>query len=419
MLEEAMNQTLTSPPVIRQGDVGGYVTMLQRRLIALEYYKGVADGVFGAQTEQAVRRFQHGYGLTVDGVVGAQTWAALDRAIASIYPGLPKTVQIVETAATVDLPVQGEALAARPTLRRGDRGSYVLNLQNLLIALGYYSGAADGIFGPLTEQAVRNFQSANGLTVDGIVGPQTWAALDNTSGGQPRPTLRMGDRGSQVTRLQVKLIDLGYLTGPADGIFGSQTDAAVRGFQRDKGLTVDGIVGVNTWNALDAAVVTPPGARPVLKEGDTGSDVTLLQEKLKIAGVFPGTVTGSFGPETTQAVQQFQRNNNLVPDGIVGPLTWEALMSQTTAPPPPPGPLPGGARPVLRQGDEGEWVEYLQRELKTLMYYTGAVNGIFGQSTAVAVKAFQDVNRLTPDGIVGRNTWFALDQLFPPTVNCD
>ena len=153
----------------------------------------------------------------------------------------------------------------RPTLRRGDRGDDVKDLQQLLIDAGYLRGKADGIFGSGTATAVRSFQRDNGLTADGVVGTSTWRALLGTSGSNTgtnngtddssgsttdRPTLRRGDRGDDVRDLQQLLIDAGYLTGNADGIYGSGTVDAVRSFQRGNGLTADGVAGPSTWEAL-------------------------------------------------------------------------------------------------------------------------------------------------------------------------
>ena len=138
-------------------------------------------------------------------------------------------------------------------LRIGDRGADVERLQVVLKELGISPGAADGIFGPFTGAAVRGFQIDAGLTADGLVGPATRVALDaryDPVTQQPDRILRLGDRGQDVTRLQELLLESGHDPGPADGIFGSRTDAAVNGFQKAAGLTVDGLVGPMTRAAL-------------------------------------------------------------------------------------------------------------------------------------------------------------------------
>jgi peptidoglycan LD-endopeptidase CwlK len=146
-------------------------------------------------------------------------------------------------------------------LRLGARGESVAQLQRDLSRLGYPL-TADGVFGPRTDAAVKRFQREHGLTADGIVGPKTRAALESAKNNAalPVPTARLqkGARGEQVKQLQNALVRLGFMsraamnTGP--GIFGPQTDEALRAFQRSKGLTADGIYGPQTRAALTAAL---------------------------------------------------------------------------------------------------------------------------------------------------------------------
>ena len=143
-----------------------------------------------------------------------------------------------------------------PTLQQGSTGPDVLRLQTLLRAHECYMGALDGIFGPVTHQAVIVFQTYACITVDGIVGVQTWTALGvhcqvPPPPTQPCPTLRQGSTGPDVVRLQTLLKQHGfYMDGAVDGIFGPKTHQAVLAFQRSAGISVDGIVGVQTWTAL-------------------------------------------------------------------------------------------------------------------------------------------------------------------------
>lgn len=141
-------------------------------------------------------------------------------------------------------------------LKIGSRGPQVADLQKRLKALGYYSGNIDGIFGPITEQAVKKFQAAAGITVDGIVGPQTMAALVVMEARKRNeyPVLRQGSTGQYVIILQKKLKEHGFDPGPIDGIFGAKTLAAVKAFQKAKRLIVDGIVGPQTWAALEGVM---------------------------------------------------------------------------------------------------------------------------------------------------------------------
>ena len=133
-----------------------------------------------------------------------------------------------------------------PTLRNGSNGNFVYLLQYMLTQNGY-NIVVDGSFGPNTLNAVTAFQTANGLTADGIVGPKTWQTLLVLP---PRPTVRQGDRGVYVRYLQQKLTSKLYPLGSADGIFGNGTRQAVVAFQQENNLAADGIVGPLTWDAV-------------------------------------------------------------------------------------------------------------------------------------------------------------------------
>ena len=135
-----------------------------------------------------------------------------------------------------------------PTIRTGSTGRFVRYLQFLLKINGYAVGNVDGIFGANTRSAVQAFQQANGLEPDGIVGRMTWYSLNNLT-PQAR-TLRKGSYGAEVKYLQQKLYSKLYNVGAIDGIFGSQTEQAVKEFQSENGLITDGIVGRDTWAAI-------------------------------------------------------------------------------------------------------------------------------------------------------------------------
>ena len=144
------------------------------------------------------------------------------------------------------------------TLRRGDSGSDVKQLQNDLKELNYFSATSTGYFGSITENAVEDFQQANDLSVDGIAGKLTLGeiedALENgeTAGtkGNTNITLKMGSTGSNVTDLQKALKEQGYMNVSPTGYYGSITRSAVIKYQSEHGLSVDGIAGPKTLTAL-------------------------------------------------------------------------------------------------------------------------------------------------------------------------
>lgn len=137
-----------------------------------------------------------------------------------------------------------------PTLSQGSTGTDVKRLQRLFVMMKTASvEAIDGIFGPRTKAVVIDFQQDNGLAADGIVGNQTWPKLPadpNT------PLLKRGASGDAVTGLQNGLRKFGGVgsetdPGAVDGEFGPKTEAAVKAYQTQLGLTVDGLVGDHTW----------------------------------------------------------------------------------------------------------------------------------------------------------------------------
>lgn len=135
------------------------------------------------------------------------------------------------------------------------------------------------------------------------------------------PLLRRGSDNNFVFLLQFILNQYGNnLT--VDGIFGSNTEKAVRTFQQNNGLSVDGIVGQNTWRTL---LNLPP--YPLLRRGNSGAYVTFLQQLLESYLISVGTIDGIFGSRTENAVKQFQQDNNLTVDGLVGNNTWNALVN--------------------------------------------------------------------------------------------
>ena len=147
---------------------------------------------------------------------------------------------------------------AEPVLQKGSTDPAVRDLQEALKALGQNPGPIDGVFGAQTEAAVRAFQQAKGMTVDGVVGTITWRNIDEAD--QSEPELRNGSAGLPVRRLQSRMSafqsqpDGGfpYVTGGVDGRFGPKTEAAVKVLQQAYGITVDGVVGHQTWQIVDS-----------------------------------------------------------------------------------------------------------------------------------------------------------------------
>lgn len=134
-------------------------------------------------------------------------------------------------------------MADHPTIKKGSRGDVVRLAQKRLVMRFYEPGPIDSLFGAKTEKAVKWYQGDRLLLNDGIVGPKTWARLDPA-------TVNNGDHGEAVKLAQQLLTEFGYDPGPIDSDFGPRTEKALKQFQTDFGLTVDGIVGPKTWAML-------------------------------------------------------------------------------------------------------------------------------------------------------------------------
>ena len=415
-----------TPKSMRLGFQGDAVRTVQRKLRELGYYTGSIDGDFGKETEKAVKAFQKANGLSADGKVGEQTLKKMNDKNA-------KTAKQANATKKPNATAKPKATAT-PNLQRdyylklGVTGSKVETLQRRLIELGWLSGKVNGKFDEATEAAVIAFQErTKGIWADGIAGPETLRALYSSGAARTsRPaatnsaeTLQYGSEGADVTKLQKKLQDLGYLAGNADGKFGVATEAAVIAFQRNNNLTADGKAGTATQSKLYSGTANKSGGNAVkisgnnaggrdvtgiastgyetLQFGSEGEAVRKLQNRLASLGYKPGYTDGRFGAATEAAVMAYQANNSLTVDGKAGPATQRSLYGTSQS--------SNVGYSSLRPGDTGAAVKNMQYTLYELGYYDGAIDGIFGQTTSDAVRSFQIENSLKPvDGIAGNTT---------------
>lgn len=233
-----------SATTLARGSYGDDVRELQYALNQAGYFHGPFTGFFGSLTQAAVMNFQYDHALAVDGIAGHNTLSALQVSSAPVGGG---------------------------NLSYGMYGSEVTDLQYSLANAGYFNGPFTGYFGELTEAAVMALQRDYGLTVDGIVGPNTRAALAGAAtpaapqAATGSQTLRYGSTGPAVTQLQRDLASAGFYAGPFTQYYGNQTQRAVIDFQAAHGLAQDGIAGPTTQSTLAQVLAgTPPAiaARP-------------------------------------------------------------------------------------------------------------------------------------------------------------
>ena len=297
---------------LEKGSTGSDVKDLQTKLKKLGYYDAYVDGDYGDTTVAAVRAFQKKYNLTADGIAGKETLKKLDSAYKN-----------ANSAKDDD------------SLRMGDSGSAVKDLQTKLKKLGYYDGTVDSTFGSGTYAAVKAFQKKYNLTADGVAGSETLKKLDsaykNADSDKDDDSLRKGATGSAVKDLQTKLKKLGFYNAYVDGSYGDTTVAAVKAFQKKYNLTADGVAGSETLKKLDSAYKNADSNTSTdddsLRKGATGTAVKTLQTNLKKLGFYTAYVDGSFGSTTESAVKAFQKKYGLTADGVAGSATLKKIES--------------------------------------------------------------------------------------------
>ncbi len=374
------------------------IKSVQTMLKELGYYTGDITGNVGEKTKNAIKKFQGEYDLTKDGVAGPLTVAKLE----SVYNSKGGSSSTVTSSSASGL-------------KLGSTGAKVRDLQMDLTTLGYYWADITGNFGSKTEAAVKNFQEKNNLKADGVAGTKTINAIaaaiarkgGAASSSASGTTLKLNSQGTAVSNLQTDLKQLGYYYADITGNFGSKTEAAVKAFQKDKGLGDDGVAGSKTLNAIAAAIKNVGGSTSDsssgLKLGSTGDKVRDLQNDLTALGYYYGDVTGHYGSLTQTAVKKFQKAKGLVQDGVAGSTTINAI-SKALAGSGSSSSSSSSVGSALREGDSGTAVREMQEMLKKLGYYYGDITGSFGSLTKKAVRAFQDAQDLTVDGIAGVNT---------------
>ena len=243
-------------------DMGPDVKELQTHLAELGYYTGQITGRYGETTKSAVTAFQEDFGLEQSGQADSATQALL---FATLY---------------------------RP-LHVGSSGTDVTRLQTRLTILGYYTGKITGVYLDATADAVKAFQEKMGMTATGdadgdtqslvyssdarsrsgaaVVTPEPEKDTEIVDGNNPdaietvayKKRLAYGSSGKNVKLLQQRLTDLGYYEGPVSGNFQGNTRNAVKAFQTQNGLAVDGVVGKKTWDLLfNTASIVLPGDTP-------------------------------------------------------------------------------------------------------------------------------------------------------------
>ncbi|MEH2140477.1 peptidoglycan-binding domain-containing protein [Nostoc sp.] len=258
------------------------------------------------------------------------------------------------------------AVSSVMALEKGDQGPSVRNLQQKLKTAGFYQASVSQVYDVSTQEAVRRFQKAAGLPVDGIVGSSTLQKLESWQAKKPSTTTTQAKKATVVSTQQAKKP--------------SPTSSAT------------------------SSATTQRRNPNYLAKGDEGENVRVLQERLRVAGFYYGNATGIFGPITEESVKRFQDAYKLSVDGIAGPATLGKLPGVGIGDGEEAAPKKVVNRDKLRVGDRGEPVRVIQEQLIQAGYLEGEPNGYYGPYTADAVRRFQAANFLTASGVAGPTT---------------
>ncbi len=285
--------------VLKKGDTDELILTVQQSLMDLGYMDSdEPTDYFGSHTEEALTSFQRHNDLIPDGVLGEQTYALLIGGQAREY-----------------------------VMQEGDQGDDVKEVQDRLYELGFLDKSSrTATFGEKTAAAVRAFQSANKLKVDGRVGAKTLNAL--YSSDVVGNYYKSGDSDESIVAFQKKLVKLGYLSSDYEckGKMDGKTVSAIKTFQEANGLVRDGCLGPATMEQLNSK----DAVAYAMRLGMSGSDVKKAQQRLhKLGYIRSSQITGYYGESTEEAVKVFQKRNSLSQNGEINAKTLEKLNSDS------------------------------------------------------------------------------------------
>ena len=302
---------------------GEEIRALEERLHALGYLSAEADSVYDADTRQALEGLQQANGLIVTGQLDDDTRAVLeDGAVVSRQAYLQRFAQTYQDM---------------EPLQTGSVSNQVQTMQQRLIEYGYFAGNSDGVFGDATQMAVQRFQMVNGLPVTGVADGMTLMRLMadvpiSWQGYLSEMSCAQGDVGLNVYVLQKRLRVMGYFEGECTGSFGELTQKAVAAFQSDNGLEPTGSADASLWELIYSGSAVTRRRLDVLSLGDTGVNVTQIQQQLAALGYYAREAGGSFDRATETALRLFQMASGLSATGVADGDTLAALMSDAARP---------------------------------------------------------------------------------------
>jgi len=356
-----------------------------------------------------------------------------------------RTAQVAPLARTATTTSGGATDATEPAPADSYEPATVRRAETMLKRAGFSPGTVDGSYTQMTESALKEFQSAMGLTADGRITGVTMQKLVAVNQRMDKARreqsglIGRGQKHDNIEQVEKRLDRLGYDTGAVDGVFDGQTAEAVKAFkhdQREFGRSSDsGLIANNGRDVLarevkeishdpyrarvkpsderraaDRRVATAAGAANAdgttgIGRGDHGLEVGVVQKHLRAAGYDPQRVDGVFDDRTEGMVKEFQRKSGLPASGRVDVATWSKLQRATMETRSP-------TAPRQSEGERSAAVKHTEKLLREVGAKPGKVDGIYTEATQQAVDRFRRKHHLKGVGQgVGRGTLMALERV--------
>src|SRR5690625_2000773 len=351
---DKINSILSSP--YRQGERHKDVITLKENLTALGYGNMNINDLYGSFTETRVQQFQRDHGLVVNGIVDPVTEAKIN----SYFPDV---------------------------LKEGVRSPQVIELKRKLITLGFGGMNVNDLYGSFTAKRVRQLKEYYGIdTSDDIVDSKVFEQIDEIISC----SIKEGDRYSDVIELKEALVFLGYCGMNINDLYGSFTVTRVKQFQKDNGLTVNGLIDPVTRDLLESN-------RGIYYEGNRHPSIIEFKEKLTHLGFGNMNINNYYGSFTTTRVKQFQKYYGLKETGTGTPETLQKLDELYNT--------------HLQEGKRHSSVISFKQKLIKLGFGNMNVNETYGSFTAKRVRQFQEHYGLRVNGIGDDRTLAKIDEI--------
>src|SRR5690625_505170 len=351
---DKINSILSSP--YRQGERHKDVITLKENLTALGYGNMNINDLYGSFTETRVQQFQRDHGLVVNGIVDPVTEAKIN----SYFPDV---------------------------LKEGVRSPQVIELKRKLITLGFGGMNVNDLYGSFTAKRVRQLKEYYGIDPsDDIVDSKVFEQIDEIISS----SIKEGDRHSDVIELKEALVFLGYGGMNINDLYGSFTVTRVKQFQKDNGLTVNGLIDPVTRDLLESN-------RGIYYEGNRHPSIIEFKEKLTHLGFGNMNINNYYGSFTTTRVKQFQKYYGLKQTGTGTPETLQKLDELYNT--------------HLQEGKRHSSVISFKQKLIKLGFGNMNVNETYGSFTAKRVRQFQEHYGLRVNGIGDDRTLAKIDEI--------